>query len=129
MTVPATPDDLWQQLLADWLPLWLGTDTIPQMVGAPLHRRGSVRGRVVGCHVGRRLRLRWTPPTLDHETEIDVALESETGGTAVRVHQDRLLGPAERQDQLLRWESRLRELTEALGAEQERLRQREAEGI
>src|SRR5690606_38983458 len=35
--------EVWRRLLADWLPLWLGVDSVPQMVGAPLRREG--RGR------------------------------------------------------------------------------------
>src|SRR5690606_7399330 len=56
--------EVWRRLLADWLPLWLGVDSVPQMVGAPLRREGRGRGRVVGCHMGRRVRRRRIPSGL-----------------------------------------------------------------
>ena len=59
-TVPAHVDEVWRRLLSEWLPAWLGVDTVPQMVGAPLCSGGSLHGRIVGCHVGRRVRVRWT---------------------------------------------------------------------
>ena len=65
--VPGPAAETWRRLLDEWLPQWLGVDSVPQMVGAPVHRGGRVRGRVIGCHVGRRVQLRWTPEILDHE--------------------------------------------------------------
>lgn len=103
-TVRASAPELWRRLLADWLPQWLGVDSVPQMVGAPLKHAGRVRGRVMGCHVGRRIRLRWTPQDLDHETMFEVTLLEETGGTTIVIHQERLLGPAERQGLLEHWD-------------------------
>lgn len=102
-TVAEPVDDVWRRLLAEWLPAWLTVDSVPQMVGAPLRRGGRVRGRVVGCHVGRRVRMRWTPETLDHETMFQVTLMDEANGTTLALHQERLLGPAERQALLEHW--------------------------
>ncbi|EWS80307.1 hypothetical protein [Brachybacterium phenoliresistens] len=109
-TVPAAPEELWQRLLSDWLPAWLAVDSIPQMVGAPLRRGEQIRGRVVGCHVGRRVRLRWHPPQLDHETVFQVTLLEAPGGCTIAIHQERLLGSAERQALLERWTRELEEL-------------------
>ena len=72
-TLPAPPSEIWQRLLAEWLPQWLGVESVPQMVGAPVRRGGRVHGRVIGCHVGRRVRLRWTPDTLDHLSLIHIS--------------------------------------------------------
>ena len=106
-SLPSSVAETWKLLIAEWLPQWLGIDSVPQMVGAPLRRDGRVHGRVIGCHVGRRVRLRWTPDTLDHETIFQVTLqedlESPEGGTVIAIHQERLLGPAERQGLLDRW--------------------------
>ena len=122
--LPASAEDVWRRLLAECLPQWLGVDSIPQMVGAPIRHEGRVRGRVVGCHVGRRLRLRWTPVALDHETVFQVTLqESPEGplwGTVIELHQERLLGAAERQALLEHWTTVLDTLVEDYVRERER---------
>jgi uncharacterized protein YndB with AHSA1/START domain len=109
-TVAAPAADVWRRLLSEWLPQWLGIESVPQMVGAPMRQDGRVRGRVVGCHVGRRVRLRWTPETLDHETVFQVTLLESSQGTTVAIHQERLLGAAERQGLLEQWTTVLDEL-------------------
>lgn len=96
-------DDLWRRLLTEWLPIWLSVDSVPQMVGAPLRRGERVCGRVIGCHVGRRVRVRWTPEALDHETVVQVTLTGVADGTTISLHQEHLLGPAERQALLDHW--------------------------
>lgn len=109
-TVPVGAPELWRRLLDDWLPQWLEVDSVPQMVGAPLRITDRVRGRVVGCHVGRRVRLDWTPPDLDHETMFEVTLLEDTSATVILLHQERLLDAAERQRLLDHWTAVLSEL-------------------
>lgn len=108
-TLPAPPEDIWRRLLTEWLPGWLEVDSVPQMVGSPLRWSGGTRGRVVGCHVGRRITVRWTPSSLDHETVFQVTLqepfEDALLGTELEIHQERLLGVAERSALLTRWET------------------------
>ncbi|MFC7374826.1 SRPBCC domain-containing protein [Brachybacterium sp. GCM10030267] len=116
-TLSAPLEDVWRRLLAEWLPQWLGVENVPQMVGAPMRHDGQTRGRVVGCHVGRRVRVRWTPPTLDHETVFQVTLLEASGGTTVAIHQERLLGAAERQGLLEHWTTILDELVAAIDRE------------
>lgn len=120
-TVAASVPEVWHRLLTEWLPPWLGVDSIPQMVGAPLRHRGRTRGRVIGCHVGRRVRMRWTPESLDHETEFEVTLQASAlgtpAGTTITIHQERLLGVAERQGQLEHWVAVLDDAAEVLALE------------
>ena len=122
--LPASAEDVWRRLLAECLPQWLGVESIPQMVGAPIRHEGRVRGRVVGCHVGRRLRLRWTPADLDHETVFQVTLqdspEDPLWGTVIELHQERLLGAAERQSLLEHWTEVLDTLVEDCTRESDR---------
>ena len=122
--LPASAEDVWRRLLAECLPQWLGVESIPQMVGAPIRHEGRVRGRVVGCHVGRRLRLRWTPAALDHETVFQVTLqdspEDPLWGTVIELHQERLLGAAERQALLEHWTTVLGTLAEDYARESAR---------
>ena len=116
-TLPAEPDDVWRRLLGEWLPRWLGVDSVPQMVGAPLRDGDVLRGRVVGAHVGRRVRVRWTPKDLDHETIFQVTLQDEGDGTQITLHQERLLGAAERQGLLEHWTGVLDALVDTCSSE------------
>ena len=120
-TLPAPVAETWQRLLGEWLPQWLGVESVPQMVGAPMRRQGRVHGRVIGCHVGRRVRLRWTPDMLDHETVFQVTLQEDPDGyghgTILEIHQERLLGAAERQGLLEHWNRVLDDLVDAHGRE------------
>ncbi|MFC0672523.1 hypothetical protein [Brachybacterium hainanense] len=114
-TVRADAEEIWHRLLNEWLLSWLEVDSVPQMVGAPLRRGELVRGRVTGCHVGRRIRLRWHPPQLDHETVFQVTLVEAAQGTTIAIHQERLLGPAERQALLEHWTGILEEVVASYG--------------
>lgn len=116
-TVAATVPDVWHRLLAEWLPQWLEVDSIPQLVGAPLRHHGSVRGRIVGCHRGRRVRMYWTPAALDHETVFQVTLLEASAGTTIAIHQERLVDAVERQSQLEQWTAVLDDLVAALERE------------
>ncbi|MEE1618404.1 SRPBCC family protein [Brachybacterium sp. J153] len=116
-TVAAPASDVWRRLLGEWLPQWLGVESVPQMVGAPVRDGARIRGRVVGCHVGRRVRLRWTPVTLDHETVFQVTLQEAATGTTIGIHQERLLGAAERQGLLEHWTTTLDALVESIARE------------
>lgn len=110
----ATATEVWRRLLADWLPLWLDVDSVPQMVGAPLRREGRVRGRVVGCHMGRRVRVRWAPPQLAEETIVQVTLEETADGTrrgtTLVLQQDQVRDLAAQQTLLARWQDALAQL-------------------
>lgn len=116
-TLPEPDQDVWSRLFAEWLPQWLGVDSVPQMVGAPVRHQGIMCGRVIGCHIGRRVRLRWTPAILDHETVFQVTLqepaEHGAAGTEIEIHQERLLGAADREGMLSYWTAVLDELVTA----------------
>ena len=107
--LPGPMEDVWRRLLTEWLPQWLDVDSIPQMVGTPLRRGESVRGTVIGCYKGRRLRVRWIPAGLAEETILQVTLMDsallEVGppGVALEIEQEDLPGPAVREDLLAHW--------------------------
>lgn len=121
--LPAPMDDVWQRLHSEWLPQWLGVDSVPQMVGSALRHGEEVRGRVTGCHAGRRLRVRWTAAALDHETDLQVTLldaallDGVPSGTVVEIRQERLLGPAERMGMLEHWTAVLDGLATSIARE------------
>lgn len=75
-------EEVWRQLVSDWLPGWLEVDAIPRIVGAPLRAAdGTARGRVLGCHVGHRIRLLWEPTNV----QLDLALAPVSGGSTLTV--------------------------------------------
>lgn len=119
-SLPLSMEEVWERLFDEWLSQWLGVDSVPQMVGSSLRHGEETRGRVIGCHAGRRLRVRWTPIAFDHETEFQVTLmdaalfDGVPSGTVLDIRQERLLGPAERRELLQHWTSVLDELTAAL---------------
>lgn len=120
-TLPSPAEVIWQRLLTEWLPEWLEVDSVPQMVGARLRCADGASGRVVGCHVGRRITVRWMPESLDHETVFQVTLqepfEEALLGTELEIHQERLLGAAERASLLVHWTAVLDALTLAFARE------------
>lgn len=122
-SLPLPMPELWERLFDEWLPHWLTVDSVPQMVGSPLRHGEESRGRVTGCHAGRRLRVRWTPTGFDHDTDFQVTLmdaallDGVPSGTVLDIQQERLLGPGERRDLLQHWTSMLDELAVALARE------------
>lgn len=68
-----------------------------------------MRGKVIGCYTGRRLRTRWIPASLTEETILQVTLMDaallEVGppGVVLEIQQEDLPGPAAREDLLAHW--------------------------
>lgn len=109
--VPCAPDAAWELLSDEWLPQWLGVDTVPLLVGAPVRQGIRAIGRVVGCHVGFRMRLRWDQPTAADETVLQVTLVPEgSASTTVVVEQERLASAEERDRLREHWERALERL-------------------
>lgn len=115
-TLPLTRDQAWELLRDAWLPRWLDVDAVPLVVGAELHRGAATVGRVVGAHLGRRLRVRWDQPDIDGETVLQVTLIDAAGGTTVAIHQERLGTAEQREDLLERWTAELDALRAEAGA-------------
>lgn len=127
-TVPGPRADVWQRLLGEWLPTWLGADSVPLMVGAPLRDGEREVGVVIGCHVGRRVRIRWDSPAIGHETLFQVSLLDEEGSTSVVIRQELLDGADERRDLLARWTAALEDARSELLAEDEERRSSDPRG-
>jgi uncharacterized protein YndB with AHSA1/START domain len=100
-TVPCSVDEAWSVLTSSAaLRVWLGDDRLP----------GDERLR--SLRPGDRVRLRWRPPGVDHDTTLQVAvsLSSSKRGAVVRFHQEHLAGPDEREAMRTRWRQVLDEL-------------------
>ncbi|HEX8803918.1 MAG TPA: SRPBCC domain-containing protein [Acidimicrobiales bacterium] len=64
-------------------------------------------GEVRSLRPGDRIRLTWRPPSWDHDSTVQVALGPSATGTVVRVHQERLAGPDERERMRAHWSAAL----------------------
>ncbi|MGP9695443.1 SRPBCC family protein [Brachybacterium sp. AOP25-B2-12] len=106
-TAPILRADVWRLLLDEWLPRWLDIDAVPLMVGTAVRRDDEVRGRVSGCYVGRRVRVRWEDPALGHATLFQVTLTEDEGGTEIVIQEEGLAGTAERDARRVRWTAAL----------------------
>lgn len=124
-TLPLRADDAWDRLHEAWLPEWTGADRVPLLVGAPVRRDDVHIGRVIGCHVGRRLRLRWAPEGITHETVLQATVLESGDGTALALHQEQLCGPEEQRRLLEEWTGALEALRERLLREVEESRNAE----
>lgn len=108
----ASTDEVWQRLVTDWLPGWLQVESIPRVVGGSLRGLdGTAHGRVLGCHVGHRVRLEWGPTA----ALLDVAVAPVTGGARLTVRLSPLEGHEQGGDALTAqnaelWQRRLHDL-------------------
>lgn len=109
-TLPVPFDSAWTLLVEEWLPRWLGVDSVPQLVGAPLHQGRRDVGRVTGVHVGSRVRVRWDQPDAADETVLQVTLLPAASGTTVAIHQERLASADERERLIAHWTRALERL-------------------
>lgn len=108
----ASTDEVWQRLVAEWLPGWLQVESIPRVVGGSLRALdGAPLGRVLGCHVGHRVRLEWDPTA----SLLDIAVAPVSGGTALTVRVSPLedqerTGEAQAEESLEHWQGLLADL-------------------
>lgn len=113
-TLPVPFEECWAVLIDEWLPRWLMVDAVPQMVGAPLRQGLRSVGRVTGCHVGTRVRVRWDQPEAADETVFQVTLLPAATGTTIALHQERLSSAEERERLLAHWTRALERLATEL---------------
>lgn len=103
-TVPAPIDAVWDYLLGEGLPLWLGDiDALPTQKGETYETRDGVRGTLRSRTDGLRIRLGWRPRGLDHETVLQVTVKEAASGTTIGFHHEKLANREERKAMLGRW--------------------------
>ncbi len=103
-TIAARPDVVWHALLAEALPLWLGTvDGSLELLRRSAYRtlEGAV-GEVRGAEPGRRIRLTRSVDGAD-STTIQLTVIPAATGTTVAFHEERLAGPEERAESIRAW--------------------------
>jgi len=116
-TVPASGPQVWQFLLGDGLPLWLGElDELPTQKGASYTSRDGVSGTIKAYIDGFRIRLSWQPSDWPHDTTLQVTVKSSATGTTIAIHQERLADREERKLMLGHWKNVIEHIAGELGA-------------
>lgn len=113
-TLPQPPEEVWDFLTGpEGMTLWLGEATpLETRRGAPYALTDGTTGEVRGYRAGIRIRLTHRPAGQGHETTLQFTLTPHRGGTLLQFHQERLAGPAEREERRRHW----RTVTDAVSA-------------
>jgi len=105
-TVFAPLPVVWQFLLGDGLPLWLGDiDALPTEKGAAYETRDGVHGTIRSFTENQRVRLGWQPDDWPHDTTLQVTLKEAATGTTIGFHHEKLADREERKMMLGHWKN------------------------
>lgn len=105
-TVPAPLDAVWQYLLGEGLPIWLGEIAdLPTEKGAAYETTDGVRGTVRSRTEGSRLRISWQPDDWPHDTILQLTVKEAATGTTIGIHQEKLADRDERKLMLGHWKN------------------------
>ena len=113
-TVPAPLPVVWDFLLGDGLPLWLGETQLPREKGASYETSDGVRGTVRGYSDGSRIRLGWHPDDWPHDTTLQLTVKDSATGTTIGIHHEKLADRDERRMMLGHWKSVIAALADAV---------------
>jgi len=114
-TVPAPLPVVWNFLLGDGLPLWLGETTmLPREKGAAYETADGVRGSVRGYAEGAKIRLSWHPDDWPHDTILQLTVKESATGTTIGIHHEKLADRDERRMMLGHWKSVVADLADAV---------------
>lgn len=113
-------EDVWELVASDQgLDIWLGEGARPTPErGTPWRARDGATGETRGYRELDRIRVtaRAADADADAETTIQVAVRAAPGGRAMlRLHEERLAGPEERERRRAHWQDVLGRLEQALG--------------
>ena len=104
-TVSATLPIVWEFLLGDGLPLWLGEATLPHVIGGSYRTTDGVAGGVRAYTENARLRVTWHPDDWPHDTTLQVSVKEAVGGTTIGIHHEHLADREERRMMLGHWKN------------------------
>lgn len=102
-TFPLPPEVVWEFLLGEGLPLWLGRTSLGHEVGERYVTDAGVQGEVRSRNEGRRLRVTWQPPGWSHDATLQLTVLPAATGATIAIHQERLASAAEREEMLAHW--------------------------
>jgi uncharacterized protein YndB with AHSA1/START domain len=105
-TVSAPLDEVWQWMLGEGLPVWLGDiDALPTEKGEPYETRDGVRGTIRSRTDGVRVRLTWQPQDWPHDSTLQVTVKDAASGTTIGLHHEKLADREERKLMLGHWKN------------------------
>ena len=105
-TVAGTVPTVWDYLLGDGLPLWLGEiDALPTEKGAAYATADGVRGTIRSYTDRYRVRLSWRPDDWPHDTTLQLTVKEAVTGTTIAFHHEHLADRDERRMMLGHWKN------------------------
>lgn len=115
-TVPHPIEHVWEVLTsAGGVAVWLGDALpLPTERGATFEASDGGSGEVRSFKPLDRVRLAWRPAGWDHDSTVQVALTATTTGTRIGLHQERLAGAEEREQQRTHWQAVMEQLVDLL---------------
>jgi uncharacterized protein YndB with AHSA1/START domain len=118
-TLPHPVDEVWAFLTsAEGLATWLGPGAeLKAEKGTAYRTSTGTTGEVRSWHDRDRIRLTWRPADWDHDSTVQVTVRPNGDErTVLRFHQERLTGPAEREQQRTHWRRVMATVSQALEA-------------
>lgn len=105
-TVAAPLPAVWEFLLGEGLPVWLGEiDALPTEKGAAYATADGVRGSIRSFTEDVRVRLTWRPDDWPHDTLLQVTVKESATGTTIGFHHEKLADRNERRMMLGHWKN------------------------
>ncbi len=104
-TVAASSDAVWEFLLGDGLPVWLGDGSLPRVKGESYRTADGVAGEVRAYTENAKVRLTWRPDDWPHDTVLQVSVKEAADGTTIVIHHERLADREERRMMLGHWKN------------------------
>jgi uncharacterized protein YndB with AHSA1/START domain len=105
---------VWDFLLGEGLPIWLGDTDLPREKGAEYRTADGVRGSVRSYSDGAKLRLTWWPDDWPHDTTLQVTVKQAATGTTIGFHHEKLANRDERKQMLGHWKNVVAALVAAI---------------
>ncbi|MCT1790116.1 MULTISPECIES: hypothetical protein [Dermabacter] len=82
-------DEAWDRMTQQWLPAWLGLQSIPLMVGGPLvknpGKNRQIIGKVLGSALGHRIRVEYDSPLVSARIIVQATLMEDEGATVLEL--------------------------------------------
>lgn len=105
-TVQSSLETVWQFLLGEGLPIWLGETTLPHVKGESYRTADGVAGEVKSFTENAKVRLSWHPDDWPHATTLQLTVkEAAAGGTTIGIHHAHLADREERRMMLGHWKN------------------------